>query len=412
MTLLRTLAILWNGARPKIARKILNLPKKQGGLKLVNIMAKDKSVKVTWPKILQSETKLRITVYKNLKNSLKDLLWSCNLRPEGLKAWFELKDLHKKEHCDEILWNNSDIKINGKIVMWDDCFNKGLIYTSQLFDNRGEVISCLQAHRLYNLDIMRLNSLISAMPRRVKRAIKQGVITKKDNFYHIAMGMDNLSAYAYNCYIGKETNVLKNKIEKWNDLLKSNMSIKSYEKHFANLYMVSNSAKHRSFQYRLLQRAILLNETLSKWGIVDSCLCTFCKLEVEDYVHLFVLCPKIQPIWIKIEQFMNTFNNVQINFNVENVIMNTLVDNVKNIKNSICLYFKQYVYRKRCFKEEPKFIEFTAEVLKLQAMEKYIAMSNGNTRKHELKWYNTEHSKKDNENIATYVEEYMTNIEL
>ena len=50
---------LWNGSRPKIKREVLNLPKKKGGLNLVNFIAKDKSIKAAWPKILLNEKKLK-----------------------------------------------------------------------------------------------------------------------------------------------------------------------------------------------------------------------------------------------------------------------------------------------------------------------------------------------------------------
>ena len=75
---------IWNGARPKISRAVLCRMKKEGGLKLVDYNMKDDSIKVTWSKILQSEPKLKALVYKNNRNILEDLIWSCNLNPKDV----------------------------------------------------------------------------------------------------------------------------------------------------------------------------------------------------------------------------------------------------------------------------------------------------------------------------------------
>ena len=41
---------IWNGKKAKIAYNILQLPKREGGLNLVNLEIKDKALKATWPK--------------------------------------------------------------------------------------------------------------------------------------------------------------------------------------------------------------------------------------------------------------------------------------------------------------------------------------------------------------------------
>ena len=106
----------------------------------------------------------------------------------------------------------------------------------------------------------------------------------------------------------------------------------------------------------------------------------------ETYSHLFVTCPVVEPIWIKIEEYMNSFNKEQIHFSVDTVICNHLVPSPRNIKNSICSYFKQYLYRKRCFKELPSFEEFVHVIQQTRNIEAYIAKKNNNFNKHLKKW--------------------------
>ena len=126
-----------------------------------------------------------------------------------------------------------------------------------------------------------------------------------------------LSSYAYQCFI-KQLLTLAN-IDKWNMEWEESITMEKYMKEFAHIYIVSNVAKYRSFQFRLLHRAILLNPILYKWNITQTDLCTFCGKHKETYSHLFVMCEKVQDIWIRTENFMNSFNEVQITFNVKNV---------------------------------------------------------------------------------------------
>ena len=48
---------IWNGARPKIAARVLMLNKNQGGLGLVNLQARDKALKCTWIQSLNQDQK-------------------------------------------------------------------------------------------------------------------------------------------------------------------------------------------------------------------------------------------------------------------------------------------------------------------------------------------------------------------
>ena len=46
----------------------------------------------------------------------------------------------------------------------------------------------------------------------------------------------------------------------------------------------------RSFQYKILNNILYLNEKLFKFKIVDSPLCSLCKTENESMLHLFCEC--------------------------------------------------------------------------------------------------------------------------
>ena len=53
---------------------------------------------------------------------------------------------------------------------------------------------------------------------------------------------------------------------------------------FQTIKIISLSTKLRSFLYRLLHFALMTNDKLYEWKVVDSKLCTFCSVEPETYV--------------------------------------------------------------------------------------------------------------------------------
>ena len=57
-----------------------------------------------------------------------------------------------------------------------------------------------------------------------------------------------------------------------------------------------------------------------------------------------------------------------------------------HVKNFVCLLVKQYIYRQRCLGEKLTNQQFREHVLKVQNMEKYIAIKNSKSGKHQKKW--------------------------
>ena len=62
------------------------------------------------------------------------------------------------------------------------------------------------------------------------------------------------------------------------------------------------------FQYKLLNRIVFTNTKLSKFGIVESPLCTFCGIEDETLEHLFVLCHHAKLFWREISNGLQLCN--------------------------------------------------------------------------------------------------------
>ena len=325
---------------------------------------------------------------------LKSNLWKCNLEAgdigkvinknkypfwhEVLLAW----NLYNRGISDfqaptQLIWWNSAIKIGNELVYWPKCMNAGLMYVGQLYKNN-QLISMKEASE-YGLTLMEFNSLISAIPTYWKQEIKSLGTCDYEREYHNwwerHKNVRNISKSAYK--ILSEAVPLRKKRVKWEEDLSLQITKEEFLKKFKDIYVVTNSPKLRSFPYRLVHRAIVTNIHLKHWGKMDTDSCTQCNKSRETYVHMLVWCEHVQSFWIQVESLMSEFNNVEIDFNVENIIWNKVIpNNNKNIKNTICLMAKQYIYRQRCLKKVINFREFKRLVFETRNIERYIAIKN------------------------------------
>ena len=106
---------------------------------------------------------------------------------------------------------------------------------------------------------MRYNSLITAIPVSWRQALK----TQKDS---VEQSINYLSAdLAYAQLLQKKNlvSLIKHQ-EGWQNELEMEIPYEEYVHTFLDIYRTSNVAKLRSFQYRLLHRALITNVQLYK----------------------------------------------------------------------------------------------------------------------------------------------------
>ena len=258
---------------------------------------------------------------------------------------------------------------------------------------------------------MEVNSLVSAIPKYLKT--EPSIEVTDDEQWNKITSKTVYSALTL------DSSLVQNKQTKWESDLTMEISPADFTHWFNNINKVTNVAKYHSFQYRLLHRAIITNIQLFHWGKVETNLCSFCKLEPEMYLHLFVFCERIQGIWIELEQYMKQFSDTDINFNTRTVITNELIgSDPGNIKNFICLVVKQYIYKQRCLRKSLSISELKNQIKNIERIEKYIAFKNGTASKHQRKWYGSptstskETSRVTNDNsINLYVLNYIENMQ-
>ena len=297
---------LWNGKKAKIAYSILQNPKAEGGLGLVNLKNKDIALKATWPKILSEEDEYAKLVYYQMKvTTIGQDIWRCSIHPEDvttiginntfwedvLKSWSNFNVYYNPRIDNQILWFNSKIKVRSRYIMWKDVYQKGLLYVYQLFQNM-QFKTQEQVEQEYGLSIMRYNSLKKAIPKEWTQFF---MTIPKCSYMPIAPhNVDtlvntgvNISRMVYK-NISDDVMIIHNKYLKWREDLGSEFqdSLVEFGQRHKDIYRVTNIAKYRSFQYRLLQRAIVTNIQLFKWKVISSKDCSFCGIYEETILHL------------------------------------------------------------------------------------------------------------------------------
>ena len=83
---------IWNGKSPKIALETLMLPKEQGGLRLVNMRAKQDTIKIAWVFKVDNNNLFANCAYKVIVPILRQTVWKCNISPQSVKQLFDTSE--------------------------------------------------------------------------------------------------------------------------------------------------------------------------------------------------------------------------------------------------------------------------------------------------------------------------------
>ena len=330
---------------------------------------------------------------------LNDKVWSCNVHPRDIKtvahnalpfwkdvltAWYSFSYDKCSSAMDQVIWRNSFIRVGNRPIEWVNAIKAGLIWLSQLYESN-ELISMEQACERYNLNFVQYHSIIAVIPQQWKDELSTTRMRPPHTVYHQLMNKKKVSAHIY-CETTEESQVIENLLNRWQKEIPVNRE--SLQEAFRAIYVTSNSPKLRSFQYRLVHRAIITNTKLYQWKKVDSPNCTFCLKYPESYTHLFCECEMVKPLWKQIYLFHKeiTGDEPVIDLSNINIMLNRIVVKRSDVCNLLCLIIKQYVYKQRCLNFKLSEHEVRQIFRKYKNIELYIAQKNNNLVKHKRKW--------------------------
>ena len=154
---------------------------------------------------------------------------------------------------------------------------------------------------------------------------------------------------------------------------------------------VTISAYLRSFQYKISNNILYLNKKRHIFGLSNTQLCSFCKIEEETISHLFYYCTHIQDIWNHVQiYFTDCFHFSQLApqtaiFGFLNIDNDTFL-----IQHRILLLFKLHICNARKHGFLP-FNNFQNEISKIKNLEKRVVANNRNKcERFRKKWHRIE----------------------
>ena len=185
---------LWDGKPDKIKRETITQDYERGGLKMIDIERFILSLKVGWIKRL-AQTDNNKLLRKNYESNLMKLggniVFESNLNKDDINsifakssflrdvllAWNTLSNKAVIYHCgNEILWNNSNIRVEDKPAIFKSWLNVGIKYVKDMFDKGTQSFYTFPALKeKYNLlpsDFLKYLSILNSIPKAWKRQLK------------------------------------------------------------------------------------------------------------------------------------------------------------------------------------------------------------------------------------------------
>ena len=397
---------IWNGRRPKIKLEILQISKQNGGAGLVNFEYKDMALKSAWLQSLLTDKLIEVFAYNNLNKYLKELIWAVNIVPDDvnkcfkkgfwtdvLYAWSRLKNVSEAaevEPINQIIWYNSKIRIAGKPIFIERAFKNGLIYVSQLISIEKEYIPTNIISTMYNLTLLESNAIITCLKKEWKDLIKGQIevcdTEENRKFYEYFIAQRKCTAHCYSKLCESQT-AFRSAYKKWSTVCNFYGTYENFCELFKNIYIVTTNAKLRSFQFRLLHNAIIMNDKLFRWKIKNSNICQMCNMHKETTVHFFIECVVAKGIWRKLQQYCETIcKSEECTISPFNVISNLVNPKPGHIFNFFVLVAKSTMYSMKCLGEPISFEQIENQIGKYRRYEYFYSVSENKTGKHITKW--------------------------
>ena len=164
--------------------------KRNGGAGLINIAQKDIAQKLKWIFVANSDPVIKACSEELLQNKIGDLIWQlqieekdftelclkCNFWTELLKAWckFTFKPPQSDQEVhSEVIWYNSNIRVNNKVINYPNWINKGIKYVNDLCTTEGKLLTYQEFCQKYSFrpPKLKFNGIISAIPKQWKEKL-------------------------------------------------------------------------------------------------------------------------------------------------------------------------------------------------------------------------------------------------
>ena len=405
---------LWNGKPPKIAYKVLTQDISKGGLKLCDFEIKVNALLLTWVKRLVNENSARWktlpcyfyhcdTLLEHFSSKFDTRFCQNNEIPTFYKTihkcWLELYSTEpatQAQVLNEYLWHNKFITSAGKSLCFSEWKSSGIKCIKDLLNVNREFYTYEEVQAKYGvkcnfLEIMQVRHSIPWSWRQLlqEENINSKTETSTDcpalyiNLSTKYRDINDIKCKDFYWAIINMKQVTPACVFKWQTIFVGfkDCDPDTWTRIFKMSFNVTRETKLQSFQYKLLNRIIPCNKWLHDVKIKTSNQCSYCD-EVDDLVHFFVHCDKINYFWNTFFKWWSTTTGINV-LNIENFEECILFgfpenDNIFQVLNYCILLAKYYIYCNRLFANNRLDMYQYQVILKQRlAIEKYICIKEG-----------------------------------
>ena len=352
---------------------------KAGGLCMVDIESKIKSLRLSWlPKIFDDYSRPWKSIFNfwlqkivappvcfKINCSLKDMTRLCvkfHVVPfykDLLCSWAQMRhvDLFRvKSVNQEILWFNSNIKFQNEMLYFKKWSENGINTVSGIFFN-GTWIDQNQV----NATIQSNSLLVSFEYQKLKYAFPHFFLDKLSNQDN-EDEVNNQDGDVVEVSTGDIVNICSSKSKSfYNSLLKMKVSeptiLNKWQRelklshsfewepvfNFKLSHMKNN--KIRQFNFKLIYNILPFKDNLFKWKISSNVECKFCHNN-ESLMHNLLHCPKVKNIWGKVKYLMDECSGTEVVIDERLLLIGCGIEQDKFLFINLIIIFLEYAIYK------------------------------------------------------------------
>jgi hypothetical protein len=362
---------IWEG-NVKIKQSILVREYCDGGLKMINLMAFIKALKLSWlrrltyggiwsyiiseyvdmQKLFHCGKHYIDKIAKQLLNSF----WKDTM--EAFANLIEIKsvNVNSNETCNIPLFYNHCILIGNKSVFLKSWFEAGAQYICDVHkSNSTEIMTVDEFNAKFNLNanFLTYTGIINAVKQFLNKCNqnhKHTVHLQRPIFptfiKYILINQKGCKEL-YTSF-NQNSSELPTSQNKWCDRLHCKIEQHDWKIYYSLPFNITSDTRIQWFQVRLLHRVLGTNELLFNIGRKENSLCTFCLRETESIEHLFWRCLTIQLFYENVLRSLEVFSTIN-----EQIILFGWKEKQFNAENLLLIYVKMYIYKCKMLKIHP-----------------------------------------------------------
>ena len=359
------LDFLWDGKVAKIAYNTLIMGIDDGGLKLVDLKTKVKSLCVSWVKRSIDRSCGRWKTIPRIFFKTNDLnfYFSCNHAPlknslpvkfyENIhNTWSEMctvSALSKPVIINQTIWCNRYITIRNKPFLWERWrlagINKiGDLMNGDTFSSPAELSNKFNI-QINFLEILQIRQSLPFAWRNILQTQSAQELSQESILYFFTGEVrlitkdDTKKVYEL---LNERNKITPTCIRKWSEVF-PDITNESWKHIFNRTFSFIRETRLQSFQFRILHRTIPCRKKLFEQKIVESSNCTVCGT-LDNLQHFFLSCTYVRRFWMLLKMWL--YDNLGYDLQVdEKTIIFGLYgeDEITTVLNYVIIHAKYFI---------------------------------------------------------------------